>query len=159
MFNISCLSNNSYLYCSLVNNTNLCRCECYDGFITVNSDTICNYEQLHNSINIAFSIMFGLLGSNWFYLARENITYILLGFIKFMCLCIGMSSYIILLQITQTINDNIFLDMSAIRFFCYDVFISITTFCMCFIVPLWYITDIVCSLLSMYPDGNGYELY
>lgn len=156
LFNISCSDDNSYISCS--NITGICECICDNGFITVNSDTLCNYEQLYNSVNILFSLLFGLLGTNWFYLARGNRLYMLIGFTKFMCSFIGLSLYIMLLRISQTINHSIYGNPSY-HFCWYDVVVSIATFCMCFVVPLWYVTDFVCAILWIYPDGNGQELY
>ena len=153
----NCTGINAYLNCS-DNTTDYCTCDCYAGYITVSQDDPCGYEQLSKTVNIILTVLFGVFGVNRCYLSRDNYEYMLIGITKILSIATAVSTYTLVNRITKKINDSI-LPNQHIHNIWYQIYVYLLVLCICGIIPLWYITDIVCACMNMYPDGNGYDLY
>ena len=126
-------------------------CECERGWTFVgpwtNTSKSCSYEQSSQRTAFFVSFFTGLLGTDWFYLSRGNVGYIILGILKLVVGlgCLGSWP----LAYFGPKGENSEAMQSKLRGA--STFFSLLAFA-------WWIVDWARVLGNKFPDGNGANL-
>jgi len=120
-------------------------CNCTLGYVTYNNET-CNYKQKSQNTVYWISLLAGILGADWFYLANGFNLYIIIGIIKLeisLTFIIGISyicfCYICLFKYSKNKdlnNKKLKHNIPIFKIFCYFLI-----FCL-FTSVTWYLIDI-----------------
>ena len=96
------------------------------------------------------SLLIGIFGSDWFYLAAGNGTYILIGFIKLLTGIIGF-----ILPCWFNLSSCLRSDGSKIVIF---IMVVVVLFLTTAVNMAWWLADWIRILLNTFYDGNGVDL-
>lgn len=126
-------------------------CHCDRGWIThgnsAESNTYCNYRQLSKKKAFFLSFFFGIFGTDWFYLSRANLGYIIAGIFKLLLGCGCCVTWLLTYFGSEVQNSE--LVKAKLRG------ISI---CFSLLVFAWWIADWVRILGNRFPDGRAVGL-
>jgi hypothetical protein len=123
---------------------NISSCQCEKGWITWCHWQQCSYRQLSKFSCLFISIVFGLVGMDWFILSRLDRLHILVGILKCLLL-IASLVWRQLATVNQTKSAN---STFACRLGSILSLISIS----------WWLIDCVRILVDAFPDGYGAPL-
>lgn len=121
-------------------------CQCYRGYITWKWMEVCNYEQRTKLTAFLVSFFVGILGIDWFVLARGNAGYIIAGIIKLMIsLACSIGWPVLVIRFSK--KDSRALAIGNII----NATLSVTAF-------VWWLTDWIRVLGNVFYDGHGAPL-
>ena len=121
-------------------------CQCYRGYITWKWMEVCNYKQRTKLTAFLVSFFVGVLGIDWFVLARGNAGYIVAGIIKLLIsLACAIGWPVLVVRFSK--KDSRLLAIGNVI----NATLSLTAF-------VWWLTDWIRILANVFADGHGAPL-
>lgn len=128
------------------------QCHCFPSYITIDPESECNYTQRNLDVGFTYSLFFGGLGADWFYLARGNGIYIFIGLLKlFLSFTVVFLSKLVKIMKSNESNEAFSTHCKVVTY--------MFTLPLCIVFIFWWILDFVRMGNNTFLDGNGHNLY